>query len=96
MSEFLEVIMKITINRNEAINACLMNSFKYEDGKEILHCFLGFIGADWDLNDVIKLIQDESVDIYFSDFSLSKLACLHVLTKNKLYIFDDVHMNYKE
>lgn len=41
--------MKIKIDRDEAINICLRNTYCKENRGEILHCFLGFIGADWDL-----------------------------------------------
>lgn len=43
--------------RQEFIDAVRGASFEAEDGRKIVHCFAGFIGADWDEAQIIALIE---------------------------------------
>lgn len=43
--------------RQEFIDAVRKVSFEAEDGRKIVHCFAGFIGADWGEADVIEFIE---------------------------------------
>lgn len=43
--------------RQEFIDAVRKAAWEAEDGRKIVHCFAGFIGADWDEAEVIAFIE---------------------------------------
>jgi hypothetical protein len=45
-------------DRTEYIDAVREQAFTVDDGSRIVHCFVGaFIGADWDVEDVVREIE---------------------------------------
>jgi hypothetical protein len=56
-------------------------------GRSIIHCFRGSIGADWDLDSVLRVI--ERADQWAWADSLFG-RCLAVLYDGKVYVFDTV------
>lgn len=56
-----------------------------------IHCFMGFIGADWDEEDVIKLIKD-SKRIAWADNPFNHN--LAIINNGKLHNFDIKYEDY--
>lgn len=57
--------------------------------REIVHCFLGSMGADWDVEDVVALIK-RSESRSWQPVLLAGGECLIVDSGGKRYSFDDV------
>lgn len=76
-------------SKDNIIHDCVMSTYRVDD-REILHCFVGFIGADWDLVDVVQLIIDCDFSFY-SRHPMADKSCLHVVKDGEIYVFDQVN-----
>jgi len=71
----------IEITQNEALEA--INNLP-KDRKQI-HCFMGFIGADWDKKEVIELIKNSKRIAWADNMFNHNLA---VINEGRLHSFD--------
>lgn len=64
-------------------------------GREILHCFLGMFGADWDKDDIMRLIAKSKDRAWIEGQMLGhELAILG--DNGKAYYFDVKRKNYED
>lgn len=73
-----------------AIAAVERCAFEDPDGRRVVHCFLGRIGADWDAEEAIAEIGT-ATRVWWGDTLLGR--CLHVETNEpspRRYVFDTV------
>jgi len=68
----------IEISQEEALKAV-------ESSGETIHCFVGFIGADWDKKSVVTLIKESKRIAWADNMFKHNLA---VINDGKLYSFD--------
>lgn len=82
----------MSITKEEAIKAVNKAAYRITDpdsndyNREIIHCFLGGFGADWDKEDIIKLIS-KSEDITWVEGQIFGHE-LGVRAEGKNYYFD--------
>ncbi len=69
----------IEITQDEALDA--VESIK----SDTIHCFMGFVGADWSKKDVVELIKN-SIRMAWADNPFNHN--LAVINEGKLYNFD--------
>lgn len=75
MSEVRDGVVYLTADEAEA---ALRDAARYreDDGRTLVHCFLGFIGADWDLDDVLAELPDARDIAWLDDIFGHDLAVL--------------------
>lgn len=74
------------MERNQVIEITREEALKYLNvPKEEIHCFMGFIGADWNKQSVIDLINKSDRIAWADNMFEHNLA---VINEGKLYNFD--------
>lgn len=69
----------IEITQKDALKVVRASKFKK------IHCFMGFIGADWDKKQVVDLIKASKRIAWADDMFKHNLA---IINEGKLYHFD--------
>lgn len=75
----------VHITKPEAVEAVRARAFTTDEGRAIVHCFSGTLGADWDLDGVVSLIEGADDIAWLPNIFGHELA---VLAEGRIRSFD--------